>query len=368
MGCPSSVAWKEQNKEIDRCATVPPTKIFGVIQRQGILYLVQKKIVANFTNPPRSSHVSSTCIFYTKDEINHQLSTKEVEMSANTPVANRWSKRFPFALIILAVGLILSYLLIIPLPALTRSAAIIRNEISVVSNEAVQIQRGWDAYAARYTTMAKQYAVRNNSNQRGLEADASRYTAMAEAYTAMEAAGIQRAINAYAARYTAMAEAFTAVFNVSQHNLEADAAHYNAMVKAFAAKEAANIQRSWDAYAARYTAMANRFTASNDSIQRGMEAYTARHTAMAEAFAAKEAANIQRGWDACAARYTAMANHFTASNESTQRGLEAYAARYTAMAKAFAAKEAANIQRSWDTYGARYTAMAAAHANMQASK
>jgi hypothetical protein len=180
-------------------------------------------------------------------------------MSTNTPVANRWSKRFPVALIILAVGLILSYLLIVPAPAFTPSAHVIGNENSVVSNEAAPVQRGWDAYTARYIAMAERFTTNSNSAPRGLDAYAARYTAMAEAYTA---------------------------------------------------KEAAQVQRGWDAYAVRYAAMAKQFAASSNNTQRGLDAYAARYTTMAKTHVAKEAAQIQRGWDACAARYAAMAETY----------------------------------------------------------
>jgi hypothetical protein len=181
-------------------------------------------------------------------------------MSTNTPVVNKWSKRFPFALIILAVGLILSYLLIAPAPAFTRSKLFSGNENNAVSNEAAQLQRGWDAYAARYTAMAKSFSASSLSNQRGMDAYAARYEAMAKAHTSMEAAKMQRAIDAYAARYNAMIQHFTIAGENSQRSRDADAARYNAMAEFFAAKEVARLQRSIDADAARYNAMAEFFS------------------------------------------------------------------------------------------------------------
>ena len=167
-------------------------------------------------------------------------------MSTNTTVENRWFKGLPVALIILSVGLILSYLVATPLPAI---------QWSVPAPESVSTQRGQGAYAARYA-------------------------AMAQAFAAQEAAST----------------------NI-QSSREAEAARYNAMAVAYAAKEAAGIQRGWDAYAARYVAMGKPFT----TVQRGWDAYTVRYAAMAEANGAKEGAAIQRGWDAYVARYAAMA-------------------------------------------------------------
>ena len=120
-------------------------------------------------------------------------------MSTNTPVANRWSKHFPVALIVLSVGLILSYLVIVPPPALTRSS-------SVTAANENGIQRGRVADTARYNAMAKLYAAQSEIIQLGRVADTARYTAMAEFYAAKEAASIQRGRDADAARYNAMAE------------------------------------------------------------------------------------------------------------------------------------------------------------------
>ena len=115
-------------------------------------------------------------------------------MSTNTPVANRWTKGYTFTLIAVTIGLILSYLLIVPLPATFTAAT--------VSGSESAIQLGLEADAIRYTTMAEFYAAQAESIQHSLSADAARYTAMAQYYTAP----FQRSLDADAARYTAMAE------------------------------------------------------------------------------------------------------------------------------------------------------------------
>jgi len=147
---------------------------------------------------------------------------EEVEMSTTTPVAEKWTKAFPIALLVLALGLVLSYSLISPHPITIPSAS--------VSSSVSSLGAGWEADAARYTAMAKIYAAQTANIQRGRDADAARYTAMTNRYI-VSTAGIQRGYEADAARYTAMAELYTA-------------------------KEAANIQRGRDADAARYNAMA----------------------------------------------------------------------------------------------------------------
>ena len=77
---------------------------------------------------------------------------------------------------------------------------------------------------------------------------------------------------------------------------------------------------------------------SESSIQRSMEAYAARYTAMAEYYAAKEGASVPVNHAADAARYNAMAEYFAAKEAANiQRGRAADAARYTAMAEYYAA-------------------------------
>ncbi|MDH7475004.1 MAG: hypothetical protein QHJ74_13525 [Anaerolineae bacterium] len=76
-----------------------------------------------------------------------------------------------------------------------------------------------------------------------------------------------------------------------------------------------SLQRSIDADAARYTAMAEYYAAKNESIQRGIDADAARYTAMGAFYAAKEETSVQRGIDADAARYTAMAEYYAAKKK-----------------------------------------------------
>jgi 23S rRNA maturation mini-RNase III len=151
-------------------------------------------------------------------------------MSTNSPIVKRWFKRFLIVIAILAVGLILSILVITPAPAETQSAAVFVENVD-------SLQRGRDADAARYNAMAEYYAAKEAAGlQRGREADAARYTAMAEYYAAKEAAGLQRGREADAARYTAMAEYYAAKEAVSlQRGRDADAARYNAMAEYYAA-------------------------------------------------------------------------------------------------------------------------------------
>ena len=148
-------------------------------------------------------------------------------MSANTPVANKWTKRFPIAVIVLGVAALLSYLVTSPLPAIHWGASI--------SKSGSSIQRGWEADTARYTAMAEFYAAQAEGIQRGLKADA--------------------------ARYTAMTKHFAAPQESVQLSRQADTARYTAMAEFYAAKEAANLQRGRDADAARYIAMAKYYMA-----------------------------------------------------------------------------------------------------------
>jgi hypothetical protein len=76
-----------------------------------------------------------------------------------------------------------------------------------------------------------------------------------------------------------------------------------------------SLQRSIDASAARYTAMAEYYAAKNDGLQRSIDASAARYTAMAEYYAAKEEDRIRRTIEADAARYTAMAEYYAAKGE-----------------------------------------------------
>ena len=97
-------------------------------------------------------------------------------MSTNTTVVKRWPKGLPLALIILSIGLILSYFVIAQPSVFTWSP-------SIAAGNPNSVQLGIDADAARYTAMAKYYAEKEAiRNQLSLEADAARYTAMAKYY------------------------------------------------------------------------------------------------------------------------------------------------------------------------------------------
>ena len=176
-------------------------------------------------------------------------------MSTNTTIANKVTKQYPFVLIFLAIAFVLSYLVIAPAPTISR-------QVAAVPANGSSFERGMDAYTARYQGMAKAYAAKEASST----------------------------ISA-------------------QRSRTAEVARLNGTAKAFAEMEAARFQRSWDAYAARYTAMGKQYIVSKN-IQRGWNTYAARYQAMADQFAAREAANIQRGWNAYAARYTAMGESF----------------------------------------------------------
>jgi hypothetical protein len=182
--------------------------------------------VAILTNPPRWSHVSAASFFYTDDENQNQTSTKEVEMSTNSTVANQWIKRLPFAVILLAAVLTLSLIF-------ANHQPVVRFGLSAPVNESAA-QRAINADAARYTAMAEAYLAREAAALRGINADAARYTAMAEAYLAREAATL-RGISADAARYTAMAEAYLAQKEASLRGIRADAARYSAMAAYYSA-------------------------------------------------------------------------------------------------------------------------------------
>jgi hypothetical protein len=143
-------------------------------------------------------------------------------MSTTTPVAEKWTRILPIALLVLVIGLALSYLLIFPHPTTLSSASI--------STSGSSLEVGRAADAARYTAMAEFYAAQTESIQQGRKADAARYTAMAEFYNA-KAADTLRV-------------------------LEADTARYTAMAKYYTEKEAIRVQRSLNADATRYTAMA----------------------------------------------------------------------------------------------------------------
>jgi hypothetical protein len=126
--------------------------------------------VAILTNPPRWSHVSAASFFYTDDENQNQTSTKEVEMSTNSTVANQWIKRLPFAVILLAAVLTLSLIF-------ANHQPVVRFGLSAPVNESAA-QRAINADAARYTAMAEAYLAREAAALRGINADAARYTGL----------------------------------------------------------------------------------------------------------------------------------------------------------------------------------------------
>jgi hypothetical protein len=80
-------------------------------------------------------------------------------------------------------------------------------------------------------------------------------------------------------------------------------------------------------------------TGNGDSLQRGIEANAARYTALAEYYSA-EADNLQRTFDADTARYTALAKYYVTEDDDRQRGIDASAARYTALAKYYSVAKA----------------------------
>jgi len=167
-------------------------------------------------------------------------------MSTTAPSANKWIKRTPITLLILAIIGALSVLVVAPLPITLPSVSASKPESSV--------QLGLEADAARYTAMAEHYLGQKASILAGIEADTARYTAMAEYYTGQSVlAGI-----------------------------EADAARYTAMAKYYSEKEAARIERSLDADAARYTAMAVFYANWWERLQRSRDADADRYTAMAK--------------------------------------------------------------------------------------
>lgn len=102
------------------------------------------------------------------------------------------------------------------------------------------------------------------------------------------------------------------------------------------AAEEASFRRSLDAYAARYTGLAEHYINKNSSRERSINAYAARYTGMAVRYSTSESA-LQRGRDAYAARYTGLSRHHTDRTRSSQRSMNAYAARCTGIAEHYAA-------------------------------
>jgi len=96
----------------------------------------------------------------------------------------------------------------------------------------------------------------------------------------------------------------------------------------------AGSQRSFEADAARYTALAE-FHLAEDAAnrQRAISAEVARHNGLARYYLSKDETGGQRALKADTARYTALAAYFAAENDNLQRGLKADAARYGALAE-----------------------------------
>ncbi|MFO7741799.1 MAG: hypothetical protein R6X31_05730 [Anaerolineae bacterium] len=148
-------------------------------------------------------------------------------MSAESGRVERWVKRFVVAVIVLAVGSIVGFLVITPRPAEIESAA-------VLAAEEASLRRSIDAYAARYTGMAENYLAGSHSSLRAMDAYAARYTGIAEHYAA-SSESTQRAMDAYAARYTGMAARYTTKSHSSQRAIDAYAARCNGLAEHYAA-------------------------------------------------------------------------------------------------------------------------------------
>lgn len=160
-------------------------------------------------------------------------------MSTNTQVIPGWIKRFPLVVILLFAVLVISYVLITPLPTIHSGAAVPGNEASIL--------QGRTADTARYNAMAEYYAAKETAARflTNWPADVARYVTM------KEATNIQRSRAADTARYTAMAKYFAAK-EVTAHFLT----NWTVEVARYAAgKEVASLQRSRAADTARYNAM-----------------------------------------------------------------------------------------------------------------
>lgn len=105
---------------------------------------------------------------------------------------------------------------------------------------------------------------------------------------AAEEADLRRSIDAYAARYTGMAERYAGTLHVSG--------------------------RATDAYAARCAGLARFHDASTEAGQRSLKAYAARCTGMAERYAGKIYSS-QRAISAYAARCAGLAEHYASTGE-----------------------------------------------------
>jgi uncharacterized membrane protein len=124
-------------------------------------------------------------------------------MSANSFVLKGGFNGLLVAATMVAVGLIVGVLVIMPMAG-TQPAA-------VVADVEDSIQRAREAAAARYAAMDAFYGATTGDNlQRSREASAARYAAMGAFYAAREAANIRRGVDASVARYAAMGEYYAA--------------------------------------------------------------------------------------------------------------------------------------------------------------
>lgn len=90
------------------------------------------------------------------------------------------------------------------------------------------------------------------------------------------------------------------------------------------------------------------------NLQRSFEADTARYSAMATFYLDKDKTERQRPVEAIASRYQGLADHYT----NIQRAFEADAARYNAMAAFYLAKDEARTQWAVEAEAARYQELA----------
>jgi hypothetical protein len=93
--------------------------------------------------------------------------------------------------------------------------------------------------------------------------------------------------------------------------------------------------------------------------RRAVEAYAERWTGLAEHYAAREA-NRQQAASADAARWTALAQHYAEAQASRERSWAAYAARYNGLAAAYGhpAEAQPTRERAWDAIAAAYAGRA----------
>ena len=124
-------------------------------------------------------------------------------MSTNTQPIRQWTRLVPFAGLLLALGLILSFSVVRSHPA--------PGVVAVAPAISPGALRGRAADLARYEAMAQYFVGREAANlKRSRAADAARYAAMARYFAAKEAADLERSRTADAARYNAMAQYFAA--------------------------------------------------------------------------------------------------------------------------------------------------------------